>query len=486
MFEALTRIQWQFIVLILIIVNSIFAILIIYLNRRYPTTTLLWLAVLALIPLVGFFIFLLLGHTYFKDKRFSHKAENDRRIKHKAAEQLQDLEESIVDIDDPDYLPFLGMARMLILQDDALLTYNNQVKVYSDGNEKFDDLFEAIAGAEEHIHIEYYIIRNDDLGKKLATELAKKAREGVEVRLLYDGVGGKGLPKDFFKELRDAGGQAVGFFERWLGVYLRFNHRNHRKIAVIDGKTAFVGGYNIGVEYLGQGELGNWRDAAVRIEGHGAMLAQLRFMLDWGYETGELREYDKKYFPVQEDRKGAFVQIVSSGPDSVDENIKHAYIKMINSAKESVYIQTPYFVPDAAVADALRIAAMSGVDVRIMIPCKPDHMFIYWAGYGNIGWLLDNGVRAFKYEDGFIHAKTVVVDGLVGAVGSANWDVRSFKLNFETQAIIYDREVGADLKKRFEEDIDQRCSELTKEMYADRGAMIKMKETVALLFSDLL
>jgi cardiolipin synthase len=483
---SISEVQWQFIVLGLIILNTIFAFLIIYLNRRYPTVTLLWLAILALIPIFGFFVFLLIGHTHFKDKRFSHKAENDRKLKHTAAIQLQELEKSEVDTEDPDYLPFLGMVRMLILQDDALLTKNNHVKVYSDGNEKFDDLFRAIANAKEHIHIEYYIIRNDDLGKKLVTELAKKAREGVEVRLLYDGVGCKALPGKFFGELKDAGGEVVGFFERWLGVYVRINHRNHRKIAVIDGKTAFVGGYNIGVEYLGQGPLGNWRDAAVRIKGHGAMLAQIRFMLDWGYETGKLQEYDPKYFPPQEEFQGAYVQIVSSGPDSFDEKIKHAYIKMIASAKESVYIQTPYFVPDPAVADALRIAAMSGVDVRIMIPCKPDHMFIYWAGYGNIGWLKEKGVRAFKYDDGFIHAKTIVVDGLVGSVGSANWDVRSFKLNFETQAFVYDRDVGADLKRRFEEDIEKRCSELTKEMYDQRGAVIKMKETLALLFSDLL
>lgn len=489
MFEVLTEGQWRVFLLAIIVLNTVFALLIIYLNRRYPTTTLLWLAVLALIPIVGFFVFLLLGHTYFKNRRFLHKAENDRRLKHRATEQLVELEEVIRGMEGPkdmDYEPFLGMVRMLILQDDALLTKNNRVKVYNDGNEKFDDLFKDIEGAKEHIHIEYYIIRNDDLGRKLVTELAKKAREGVEVRLLKDGVGCKALPRDFFKELTDAGGEVVGFFERSLGVYLRFNHRNHRKIAVIDGVTAYIGGFNIGVEYLGQGPLGNWRDGAMRIKGHGAMLAQIRFMLDWGYETGKLRDWDPKYFPEQEEFEGAYVQIVSSGPDAVEEKIKHAYIKMINSAKESVYIQTPYFVPDRAVADALRIAALSGVDVRIMIPNKPDHAFIYWAGYANVGWLMENGVRVFKYDDGFIHAKTIVVDGLVGSVGSANWDVRSFKLNFETQAFVYERDVADVMKRRYEDDIAKRCSELTREMYADRTAYIKMKETLALLFSDLL
>ncbi|MCK5252310.1 MAG: cardiolipin synthase, partial [Thermoplasmata archaeon] len=257
-------------------------------------------------------------------------------------------------------------------------------------------------------------------------------------------------------------------------------------IAVIDGKTAFISGYNIGIEYLGEGPLGHWRDAGVRINGHGAAAAQIRFMLDWGYETGELREMDRKYFTKQEEFKGATVQIVSSGPDSVEEKIKHAYIKMINSAKKSVYLQTPYFIPDKAVADALRIAALSGVDVRLMIPCKPDHMLIYWATYANCGWLLQNGVRVFLYEDGFIHAKTLVVDGLVGSAGSANFDIRSFKLNFETQAYVYDRDFAVEMERQYEKEIEEKCSELTLERYAERSNTIKMKETFALLFSDLL
>ncbi len=482
--------KWHWVLLAVLVLNTIFALLIIYINRRSPTTTLMWLAVLALIPIVGFLVFLLVGQTYFKDKRFHLKAETDRRIKRRSAEQIRVIDEtaprSLERGTNEEYLPFLGMARMLLLQDDALLTSNNHVKFYHDGNVKFEDLFKAIAGAQDHIHIEYYIIRNDDLGRRLVSELAKKAREGVEVRLLKDGVGCKALPGNFFKELEDAGGQVVGFFERKLAVYFRFNHRNHRKIAIIDGKTAFVGGYNIGIEYLGQGPLGNWRDAGMRIRGHGAFLAQIRFMLDWGYETGELRDPDPKYFPEQEEFEGAAVQIASSGPDTLEEKIKHAYIKMIASAKESVYIQTPYFVPDRAVADALRIAALSGVDVRVMIPCKPDHMFIYWAGYANAGWLMENGVRVFLFEDGFIHAKSIVVDGLVGSVGSANWDVRSFRLNFETQAFVYDKEFAGQMKAQFETEVEDKCSELTMEQYQQRTAVVKMKETFALLFSDLL
>lgn len=477
----------EYIVISIFLINILLMAIIIYLNRRYPETTPFWVLVAAVLPIIGFIIFLLLGHTHFSDKRFRLKAEDDVNIKHMAADQIKILEEATEeDISDPDLARFIDMARMLLTHDDAIITTNNKVKNYSDGNEKFHDFLEDIANAKEHIHIEYYIIRDDDLGKRFVSALAAKAREGVEVRLLKDGVGCKALPGKFFKELTDAGGEVVGFFERSLEVYIRFNHRNHRKIAVIDGVVAYIGGYNIGDEYLGLGPLGNWRDAAMRIEGHGALMAQIRFILDWGFETGKLRDLDKKYFPEQEEYDGAAVQIVSSGPDSHDEKIKHAYIKMINTAKESVYLTTPYFVPDKAVADALRIAAMSGVDVRMIIPCKPDHMIIYWAGYAHVGWLLENGVRVFKYDDGFIHAKTIVVDGLVGSVGSANWDIRSFKLNFETNAFVYSREVGEDLKRRYMDDIESRCTELTLEAYKARSRMIKIKETFALLFGDVL
>jgi len=474
-------------IVIIPIINLILVLLVIYLNRRHSENTLFWVFLSAIIPIGGFIIFMIFGYNHYSDKRFKLKAKDDIKIKKMVEDQVKHLKNAMKeDLKDPELVRFTEMIRMLLLTDDAIVTNNNKVTNYSDGNEKFDDLFKDIAKAKNFIHLEYYIIRNDDLGKKLVKVLAAKAREGVEIRLLKDGVGCKALPRKFFKELTDAGGEVVGYFERRLGIYLRLNNRNHRKIAVIDGKIAYVGGYNIGVEYLGKGPLGSWRDAALRIEGYGALVAQIRFVLDWSYETGKLREIDLKYFPEQKNYDGVTIQIVSSGPDSYDEKIKHGYVKMINSAKKSVYLQTPYFVPDTAIADALRIAVLSGVDVRIMIPCKPDHPFIYWAGYANVGWLLENGVRVFTYDDGFIHAKTIVVDGLVSSVGSANWDIRSFKLNFETNAFIYDRKTSEDMKKRFLNDVEKHCTELTLKGYKARSNIIKMKETFALLFKEVL
>ena len=467
------------------IVNMVFAIIIIFYERKHPYITLAWLTFLLLVPVLGFFVYIFFGRTLSWEKMFLMKAEQDELLQGTVIEQLQLIHEKEMDPDDKEMARFLEMVRMLIINGNALATINNKVKLFSDGNEMFDSLLEDIAKAKHHINLEYYIFRDDELGKKYVSALAAKAREGVKVRVLKDGAGCKTLPKNFFKEITDAGGQVVGFFEQRLRVYFRLNFRNHRKIVVIDGDIGYVGGYNIGDEYLGKGPLGDWRDSAMRVEGDAVHMLQLRFFLDWGYETKEPFEFDDEHFPEMRAMDGKRMQIVSSGPDSTEEKIKFAYLKMINSAKKSVYIQTPYFVPDDSIMDALRMAALSGIDVRIMIPCKPDHMGIYWATHSFIGELLPSGVKAYKYDDGFIHAKTIVVDGLVSSVGSANWDNRSFRLNFETNGIVYDKEFGQEMIAAYEKDLE-RCTHLTQELYDQRTTMIKIKESIFRLAAPLI
>ena len=468
-----------------LLVNIVFAIIVIYYERKHPYITLAWLAILLLAPVLGFIAYLFFGRTLSREQMFQKKAMNDNEIQKKVNEQLKLVHELTIDPEDNELARYLDMVRMLLINGNALVTKNNRVRLFSDGREKFDALLEDIAGAKHHINIEYYIFRDDELGKGVVSALAAKAKEGVMVRVLKDGAGCKSLPKDFFKEITDAGGQVVGFFEQWLRVYFRLNFRNHRKIAVIDGKIGYVGGFNIGDEYLGKGPLGDWRDSAIRIEGDAVHMLHLRFFLDWNYETGENIEFDEAYYPKIEQIDGVKMQIVSSGPDSVEEKIKYSFVKMVHSARESVWIQTPYFVPDDAILDALRIAALSGVDVRIMFPCKPDHMGIYWASYSMIGQLLGSGVKAFTYDNGFIHAKTIVVDGKVSSVGSANWDNRSFRLNFETNGILYDKEFATKMRKAFEADL-ARCTELTQDLYDKRSKGTKIKESVFRLAAPLL
>ena len=472
----------------ILISDLAFAISIVFFERKNPADVWAWLLVLFFLPVLGFILYLFLGQNYRKKKMFQLKQDEDTAFRKLVELNKSELKARTVPAMKHLSDAFRRMVLMLIEDNNAIFTANNEIKVYADGREKFADLIAAIKGAHDHIHLEYYLWRNDGLSAEIGAALTERARAGVEVKLLCDGLGCARLPRRFFDELKAAGGQVAFFFPspiRFLN--LRSNFSNHRKIAVIDGKTSFVGGLNIGDEYLGKVKRwGYWRDAAVRIEGIATLLCQLRFFFDWNYATrGEQLVYKHRYFPDITSSSGAAVQIVSGGPDTFWNPIKEAYLKLINSATKTIYLQTPYFIPDDSIRDALRIAALSGVDVRIMIPNRPDHPFVYWAGLSFVGQLLESGVRAYTYENGFLHAKTIVVDEVASSVGSANWDLRSFSLNFETNAIMYDATVARQLKEAFYKDLDVSV-ELTTERYANRGVTIKLRESISRLFSGLL
>ena len=473
----------EFLPAIILVLNTVFAVTIVFFERRNPTAALAWLVVLFSLPSVGFVLYLLFGQNYTRQRMFVIKEKEDRRFLLEAfEEQHREFTGRRYRFTTSEAAEFRDTIVLLLRNNRAFLTEENRVDLYTRGDEKFDALFAAIRGARDHIHLEYFILNNDELGRAVIHALAEKAREGVEVRLLFDAMGTRagGGSRKAFSELTDAGGKIGVFFP---SVY-RVNYRNHRKIAVIDGVTGFIGGFNIGDDYLGKGPLGPWRDTAFQVTGKAVQLLQLRFFLDWHYVTDEYPGLAPRYFPDPGTPGTTPIQIVSGGPDTRWNAIKEGYIKLINSARESVSIQTPYFIPDESVTDALRLAALSGVDVRIMIPCKPDHPFVYWATLSFVGDLLDAGVRAYTYDAGFLHAKTIVVDGKAGSVGSANWDVRSFRLNFEANAFFYDAAVGADLARRFEEDLDV-CTEITPERYRARSRWIRVKESISRLFSPL-
>jgi cardiolipin synthase len=284
-----------------------------------------------------------------------------------------------------------------------------------------------------------------------------------------------------------AGGKHAVIFPSLFSYFnYRVNFRNHRKIAIIDGETAFVGGFNIGDDYIGLAKRwGYWRDTAVRIKGSGAMAAQMRFYLDWNFASRDKLEIRDRYFHPSRLPQGSMVQIVSGGPDTGWNPVKDSYLKMITTATETVFIQTPYFIPDESVMDALHIAALSGIDVRIMIPSKPDHIFVYWASHSYVEELLSSGVRAYTYDKGFLHAKTIVIDGAAASVGSANWDIRSFRLNFETNAVIYDEEVAGELHQAYLDDLSF-CTELTPQWYASRSWFFRARSSLSRLFSPIL
>ncbi len=482
----IVKLSFDVIFALILIYNIVAVIVIVFYEKRKPTTALAWLMVLFFLPVLGFLLYLFVGRHIFREKIFKEKTINDALIRTIIEGQINEITGLT------QYPPgfeklqrFHKIIIMLLNEDHAHVSIHNEIEVYTNGNEKFKSFLAAIESAERYIHIEYYIIRNDELGRKVIDALTRKAKEGLEVRLLADAVGVNSLPKNFFNELKKAGGYVEIFFPLWVPfINLRLNHRNHRKFLIIDGKIGFIGGFNIGDEYLGKGPLGYWRDTHFKITGIAVHSLQLRFIMDWNYASKNKLDLNDFYFQDIEKKGNVALQIVSSGPDAPQMSIRDLYLCLIHEARESVYIETPYFVPDEPISEALRTAAQSGIDVRIIIPCKPDHPFVYWSSYSYLGELLPFGVKGYTYEKGFIHSKTIVVDGLVGSVGTANWDIRSFKLNFETNASFGDENLGAKMKNIFLLDLKE-CKELTLERYEGRNFIIKVKEGIARLLSNL-
>ncbi len=471
---------------ILIVLNIIFAIAIIFFERKNVNATWTWLMVLLFLPVLGFILYLLLGKKFGRRKLYKLRSEEIVAIENTIQQQRKQLKKGEINYKDPLVKNYQKIIHLNLTSSQALFTQDNEIEIYTTGQEKFDALFHCIRNAKHHIHLQYYIVRNDRLGNQIIRLLAAKAKEGVQVRLLYDDIGSLGIKKAL-RPLIAAGGETAAFFPSKIPyLNIRLNYRNHRKLAIIDGKVGFIGGFNIGDEYLGLDKrMGFWRDTHIKITGSAVNDMQLRFILDWNLAAENKIKFHSDYFPTIAGRGNIGIQIVASGPDSELEQIKNDYITMIYAAKKRVYIQTPYFVPDETMLTALKSAAMSGIDVRVMIPSRPDYEFVYRATFYYIGELLKYGIKCYLYEAGFMHAKTMVVDGKIASVGSANFDFRSFQYNFEVNAIIYDTQTAKKLEDIFLADVEQ-SREITLEAYNERSVMIKIKESVARLLAPIL
>ncbi|GMQ63610.1 cardiolipin synthase [Vallitalea maricola] len=469
--------------------NLIFTGIIITLERKSPTTTLAWLLFMIMLPGIGFIFYLIFSQNISKRKIFKYTSEESKLYKSILNQQRKEFENHSFKFNDKSMANYSDMILFHNKLSESFYSQNNDVQIITDGKQKFHILFSEIKKAKNHIHIAYYIMKNDSISYELYDLLKQKAREGVKVRLLGDHIGCRHIKKQTYKELKEAGVEVALFFpSRFKLINSKANYRNHRKIVVIDGEVGFIGGFNVGDEYLGRNKrFGYWRDTHLNIKGDAVIGLQMRFLLDWRNASKKPLESSLDYFKESPSPSLGKIgmQIVTSGPDSINEQIKHGYIKMISSAKKSIIIQTPYFIPDESILEALKIASVSGVDVRIMIPNKPDHMFVYWATYSYIGDLLKYGIRAFTYENGFLHSKMIAVDGKLSSVGTCNFDIRSFKLNFEANAFIYDRQTTRTLEREFEKDLHL-CNEITKDDYMNRSQRIKMKETISRLFSPIL
>lgn len=433
--------------------------LVIFLENKNPSKTLAWLLVLSLLPGLGFILYIMFGANYRRKWKSNRKKIEDINrfvLKKKQLEIFNSLD-AMSDHNqmDDELISTKKLLRLLINNTDSTFTMNNSAEVLTNGIATFQSIIEALGEAKETIHLEYFIIRNDDIGNKIKDILIKKAKSGVKVRLIFDSVGCWKIGVDYINALKQAGVEVTEFFPVFFPLFSReLNYRNHRKIIVIDGKIGFVGGLNIGDEYLGKKELGFWRDTHLKIKGEAVHELQRIFIRDWEYSKKTVLDTNG-LFPKPHIDGDKVIQIASSGPDSDSKSILQAYFTMITSASKRVWITTPYLVPEEGLMLALQTAALGGIDVRIIIPNKPDHFFVYWASQDNIQELLEAGVKIYTYEKGFIHSKIVLIDDKCVSIGTANLDIRSLEINFEVNAFVYDR----DFNKRVEQDFIQDLSD---------------------------
>lgn len=469
--------------------NLLFALIVIFISRKTASSTWAWLFVLFFLPIVGFVLYLLLGRNLQKKHFVRWHTMHQEETKEIFKEQQEAFKEGRYEFPNAITEKHAQLLQMNLNYNHALLSSRNDVQLLTDGEEKFTSLVHDILAAQHHIHVQYYIFKMDQVGSRIYEALLQKAREGVEVRVIYDDLGSRKLKKKHFKELIEVGGEVEAFFSSYFTLLNpRINFRNHRKLVIIDGKIGYIGGFNVGNEYASLDEKkGFWRDTHLRIKGHSVYSMQAHFLFDWHQARNEsYAQHDEaQYFPKFNIDAAIPVQVVSSGPDTDFESIKDSYIRMILSAKKYVYIESPYFVPDEAFYSALTIAAASGVDVRVITPAVTDHPFVYGANSAYGGDLLEHGGRVFRYEKGFLHAKMMVVDDELVTIGTTNIDVRSFSLNFEINAIVFDEAFAIKCRKAFEED-QYESFEMTKERYAQRPLWTKVREAVSRLLSPIL
>ncbi|MDR0615078.1 MAG: cardiolipin synthase [Lactobacillales bacterium] len=470
----------------ILILNILLSIVIVFREKKPSASTWAWILVLNFIPIVGFFLYLLLGRGLSRVRLFDLQIQKKMGMMEELAKQKEKMRLGEYPNPSVGNMDARGLIHMVSVFENNYYASHSKVKLFTDGRKKFDALIQDIKNAKNHIHFEYYIFRMDGLSQEIYAELLAAQKRSVKVRILLDAWGSHCVKKKDFRELIHEGGDVVFFFPIKPIFSFRVNYRNHRKIVVIDGKIAYTGGFNVGDEYLGLSpKFGYWRDNHLRLTGEGVYSLQNRFIMDWNSQHSNEIKKPEKYFPKEMDWGDLHLQIVTSGPNSSEEEIKNVYLKMINMAQKEILIQTPYYIPDNSIHEALKTALMSGVSVRLQIPNKPDHPFVYWATYSFAAELLNYGAVVETYEKGFVHAKTLIIDRAIVSIGSANIDVRSFNLDFEVNALIYNKDFAEKARQAFYAD-ETDYHVVTKEEYESRSLIIRFKESLARLISPLL
>jgi len=473
-----------FAVLYLITVFSI--CLMIVLENRNPVKTLSWVLVILFIPVAGVIIYGLFGRNYRKQKIYTRKSLADSaRLTYHVNRQVELL--STVLADESEAVRSKAQLMHLMLKNNrSLLTLDNKIDLLVNGMQTFPAMLDAIASASDYVHIEFYRIEPDILGTEFGELMKRKAREGVRIRIIYDDVGSWNIHNSYLREMRTAGVQIFPFMPvRFPSFSSKINYRNHRKILVVDGRVGFVGGLNIADKYLhGLPHLGPWVDTHLKLEGEAVAALDRVFISDWDFVSGEELQPDSFLKNVIKTGNRCLVQVASSGPDTDWATIMQVYFSAIATARSSIYLSSPYFSPDESLLTAIKTAALSGVDVRMIFPKYCDSIISNWNTRSYISELLEAGVRVYLYEKGFIHSKYLLVDNVFSSVGSPNVDVRSFDLDFEVTALIYDDEFANRLGVLFAEDL-KNCSEVIMSEWAGRRRRDRSKESLARIFGPL-
>lgn len=484
--------DWRTLIIIVYVIILILVCAKIIYDTRSNVKSLAYLLVAIFLPVIGMLFYFSFGINYRKHKLYSKKILEDNDLAKHLKEDVLQISQKAFNSGGAAVRDNKELAVLLLSDINSALTEGNRVRLLVNGEKKFPEVLEAIRNARHHIHIEYYIYDDDAIGRSIEEALVEKAKEGVDVRFIYDDFGSRSIRKHMVGRMKAAGVKAFPFYKiKFIALANRINYRNHRKIIVIDGHTAFVGGINVSDHYVNDSKEPNklfWRDTHLRIDGPGVYYLQYLFLCDWNFCSGIKCNADTRFFPsissmpVKGDK---IVQIAASGPDSDVPTILFSLLQAINLAEKEILITTPYFIPAESLMDALCIASMGGLDVKLLVPGVSDSRFVNAASSSYYADLLHAGVEIYLYRKGFVHAKTLVADSKVAIVGTANMDARSFALNFEVNAIVYDEELAGELANVFYSDI-QDADKIDKEEWLKRSRFIKLGERTARLVSPLL
>jgi cardiolipin synthase len=484
--------NWFLIAEVIYTIILFFVCLRIIYDTTSTTKTLAYLLFSVFVPVAGIIFYFSFGVNYRKNKMYSKKLSDNDEIAKKLREDIYLYSKQTFEGDDAAVRANKELAYMLVNDSLSPLTRNNSVKILVNGENKFPEVLEALNNAKNHIHIEYYIFEDDKIGKEIGNILAKKAQEGVEVRFIYDDFGSRSIRKKLVPFLKSKNVKAFPFYEiSFITFANRINYRNHRKIIVIDGCTAFVGGINVSDRYINNSSDPKklyWRDTHLRIDGPGVHYLQYLFLGDWNFCANEKLAPNKKFFPELvslPDGDNKVVQIAASGPDSDSPTILFSLLKAINLATKEILITSPYFIPGESLLDALVIASLSGISVKLLVPGKSDSLLVNSAARSYYDDLLKNNIEIYQYRKGFVHSKTFVADRTLAIVGTANMDFRSFDLNFEVNAIVYDEAIANELSDIFYEDL-KNADKIDPATWANRSIVKQLLQKTVRLVSPLL